>query len=51
VEKLIGKKLSASILQNKTDVDILFKSEQEYEDDKKDIGKTTYYANKEGVLI
>ena len=43
--------INRRIAKIKTDVDILFKSEQEYENDKKDIGKTTYYANKEGVLI
>jgi len=35
----------------KADADIIFKSASEYEKDKKDLGKTTYYANKEGVLI
>ena len=35
----------------KVDADIIFKSESEYNRDRNDVGKITYYANKEGFQV
>jgi predicted nucleotidyltransferase len=35
----------------KADADIIFKSESEYNRDRNDVGKTTYYAAKEGFQV
>lgn len=43
--------INRKLAEHRIDADILIKNEEDFERDKRDTGKVTYYALKEGVTV
>jgi uncharacterized protein len=50
-KKEIWLAINKTLSHNKIDADVLIKNEYEFDQDKNDTGKKTYYANKYGVIL